>query len=427
MKIWQQRLKILLIASVMTVWTAGCGTTSKTTEKTITILASEHPWLDAVKPLLPEFEAKTGIKVRLSSVIEDQLTSKLTVPLTGEWPAPDVFMYRPLQEGKFLHKNGWIEPLEERIAKDSSFDRDDFAKSALGTAAIDGKLYGVPLVTEQEILYYRKDLLQKADLPVPKTIQDLEQAAKKLHDPARGIYGFVARGQQSALVTQASSFLYSEGGDFTSGNKATLNTPEAVLAFGTYGRLLRNFAPADAVKWSWPQAMDWFAQGKAAFYTDASSIYQNAANRETSKIADTIGYAPFPSGKAGSKPYNVTQWVLGMNAYSEHEQEAWEFMSWAVSKEIVLKIQQKGVPGARNSVWAKPEGTKGFPPELVDVIRQSAQTGIDHDRPVVMNVGDARTAAGAIVQAAIRNEDVQAAADAANQSLQAILDQEKLK
>jgi multiple sugar transport system substrate-binding protein len=339
-----------------------------------------------------------------------------------------VFMYRPLQEGKLFFKNGWLAPLDDYAKKDADYDFNDFSKSAIGSTTVDNKLAGIPIITEQEILYYRKDLLQKANLQVPKTLDELVAAAKKLHDPNNGIYGFVARGQRSPLVTQVSSFLYSEGADFMQGDKATVNTPEAIKAFTTYGTLLKDFGPPGVLNMSWPQAIGIFAQGKVAFYTDANSIYQNATDPEKSTIADKVGFAPFPAGKAGSKPYNITSWGLAMNAKTANKDAAWEFIKWATSKEIVLKTQQKGNPGARASVWEKPEGTTGFPPELVQVIKESSKGGVDHDRPVVISVGEARDAVGSIVlQVITGGGDVKAAADKANQELQAIIDKDKTK
>ncbi|UUZ97524.1 sugar ABC transporter substrate-binding protein [Paenibacillus sp. P25] len=380
-----------------------------------------------MKPPLPKFEEQTGMKVEVQSFFEDQLTQKLTVQFTTGSATPDVFMYRPLQEGKLFFKNGWVQPLDDYVNKDASYDFADFSKSAVGSTTVDKKLAGIPIITEQEILYYRKDLLQKAGIAVPKTMDELVAAVKKLHDPKNEIYGFVARGQRSPLVTQVSSFLYSEGADFMKDDKATVNTPEAIKAFSTYADLLKNYGPPGVLNMSWPQAIGIFAQGKVAFYTDANSIYQNATDPSKSTIADKVGFAVFPGGAGGSKPYNITSWGLAMNAKSANKDAAWEFIKWATSKEIVLQTQQKGNPGARLSVWDKPEGTTGFPADLVPVIKESSKGGVDHDRPTVISVGEARDAVGAIVLKAMTGEDIKGAADQANKELQAIIDKDKSK
>ncbi|CAH1228196.1 hypothetical protein PAECIP111891_06243 [Paenibacillus allorhizoplanae] len=426
---------------------AGCGNTSTKTEqattapgaaatanakpfagKTISLVTANHPWAEAIKPLLPDFEKETGIKVNVENFFEDQLTQKLTVQFTSGSATPDVFMYRPLQEGKLFYKNGWLQPLDEYAQKAKDYDFNDFSKSAIGSTTVDSKLAGIPIITEQEILYYRKDLLQKAGIAVPKTLEELTAAVKKLHDPKNEMYGFVARGQRSPLVTQVSSFLYSEGADFTTGEKASINTPEALKAFTTYGTLLKDYAPPGVLNMSWPQAFGIFAQGKVAFLTDANSLYQNATDPAKSKISDQVGFAVFPGGKAGSKPYSITSWGLAMNSKSANKDATWAFIQWATSKDIVLKTQQKGNPGARASIWDKPEGTTGFPAELVPIIKESAKTGIDHDRPTVISVGEARDAVGEIVQKVMSGEtNLQPVADKANQALQTIMDKDKTR
>jgi multiple sugar transport system substrate-binding protein len=393
--------------------------------KSITFVTANHPWGDAIKPLLPEFEAATGMKVNIQGFFEDQLTQKLTVQFNSGSETPDVFMYRPLQEGKLFYKNGWLQPLDDYVHADTSYDIADFTKQAVGSATVKGRLTGIPIITEQEILYYRKDLLNKAGVDVPETMDELVAAARKLHDPQHGIYGFVARGQRLPLVTQVSSFLYSEGGDFSKGDKATLNSDEAIKAFKTYGTLLKDYGPPGSLNMSWPQASAFFAEGKAALYTDANSIYRNITDPDKSKIVDQVGFSVFPAGKQGSRPYNITSWGLAMSTRAVDKEAAWAFIKWATSKDIVLKTQQKGNPGARSSVWDRSEGTTGFPASLVDVIKKSSKGGIDHDRPTVMNVGEARDAVGEIVQGVMTGEtNILETANKANQMLQAIMDKE---
>jgi len=403
----------------------GAGPDKPFQGKTLVFAAANHPWADAIKPLLPEFEAETGMNVIVQSYFEDQLTQKLILQLTSGTGTPDVFMYRPLQEGRMFDRNGWLEHLDGYVKQDSAYDWSDFSPQAVRSATVDGRLAGIPVVTEQGVLYYRKDLLRQAGIPVPKTLQELAEAARRLHDPASGIYGFVSRGQRSPLVTQVSSFLYSEGGDFTEGGKAAINSPEAIRAFKLYGGLLRDYGPPDVINMSWPQAIAFFAEGKAAFYTDATSIYHSVTDPGRSKVADKVGFAPFPAGSGGSQTYSITSWGMAMNPRTADKDAAWAFIRWATSKENVLAAQALGNTGARKSVWSLPEGTAAFPPELAAVIRGYGDTGIDHDRPVAVHVAEAREAVGEIVQRVMTGyPDIKEKADEQNAVLQSILDRE---
>ena len=45
--------------------------------KTITILMNEHPVLDGVRSLIPQFEEDTGIKVKVNDLAEDQFFDRM--------------------------------------------------------------------------------------------------------------------------------------------------------------------------------------------------------------------------------------------------------------------------------------------------------------------------------------------------------------
>jgi len=422
----RRTLSVLLVITLLLALGIGAAAADKPyAGTTIRVLFSNHPWTDAIRPFLPEFEELTGIKVQAESLFEDQLTQKLLVEFASGTSTIDVFMQRPLQEAKQFAKNGWYADLRPFVEKDPDFDLADFFPSALLAETVDGILTGIPIVTEQEIIYYRNDLFEEHGIKVPTTMEELEAAAKYFNDPANGFYGFVSRGQRSPAVTQFSSYLYSFGGNFHEDGKATLNTPEAIAAFTFYGDMLRNYGPPGVLNMSWPQALAIFAQGNAAMYTDASVFYSNLLDPNQSDVGDVVGFAQFPAGPAGSKPYSVVSWGVSMAATSRNKEAAWEFIKWATSKEMTLRTQARQVPSARTSAWDDPRGTAEFPPQLVEVILASSEGAMPFDRPNVIAVGEARDIVGTIIVTAIEGGDVKAVADQMNREYQDLLDREK--
>lgn len=415
---------------------AGCGSASKPVNSakpyagtTIRVLFANHPWTDAVKPLLAQFQQQTGITVKAESYGETQLSQKLTVEFVSGNSDIDVFMNRPLQDGQLFQKNGWYTDLKPYITDSSKtpadYDFSDFSAKAVSTTTIKGKLTAIPVVVEHEVLYYRKDLLQKAGLQVPKTLDELQRDAVLLNAPGDH-YGFVARGMQAAAVTQFSSYLYSEGGDWfdPATKKATLTTPQAIAAFNLYGKLLHDSGPPGVVNMNWPQAVAVFAQGKAALYTDADSIYNNVLDPSKSRVASDTGIAPFPAGPSGSVPYAVVPWSLSMSATAPHKGAAWEFIKWVTSKSITRTIQGgSAVPEARTSVYKDPAGVAKFPADYV-ATAQAEANGRSFDRPYIVQVVQARDIIGSVIVASIQGQDVTAAADKANTQFQALLDKE---
>ncbi|PLS18778.1 ABC transporter substrate-binding protein [Bacillus sp. M6-12] len=401
----------------------GGGSKEEKKPAELRVVGANHPWTEAIEPLIPEFEKETGIKVKLEKYFEDQLTQKLSTEFTSGSKSIDVYMIRPLQEGKLFNINGWADDISS-YTSDAEWDIKDFSPSSIDSLKADEKMFGIPLVTEREILYYRKDIFEKNNLTPPKTLEEVKAVAEKLNDPKNDFYGIVSRGQRSPSVTQFSSYLYGFGGDFFVDGKAALDTPEAIEAFKFYGSMLKDYGPPGVLNMSWPQASGLFGQGKAAMYTDADSIYPNLLDPAKSTVGDKVGFVEFPSGPNGQHPYNVTSWGLAMNPKSEHKDASWEFLKWATSKEIVGKIQSTGVPGPRQSVWDSPDGTKSFPEELVAVINKSNEMGKEYDRPLVIKVNEARDIIGGVIVAAISGKDVEKAAKDANKQFQELLDRE---
>jgi multiple sugar transport system substrate-binding protein len=417
----------LAVAAAVGLSACGGGGEDSAGSKTVRVTLANHVWTENIKKALPEFEKESGLKVELTQLGEDQLSDQYNVKLNAGTSELDVMMYRPLQEGKQFAKNGYLADLTEKVKSNQEWDWSDFQPGPVQATTYEEKVVGVPLITEQEVLYYRKDLLEKAGYTnPPKTLDELKEMAAKIQAANPGVAGFVARTGKSPAVTQFSSFLYSFGGDWVDeSGKAAVSTPEAKEAYAFYGGLIKDHGPANvSTDMGWPEAMAIFTQGKAAFYTEANSLYKNATDPAKSKVSDTVGFAAFPEGPAGSKPYSIPSWALGVNEASENQDNAWKFIEWATSKAQTLENQKAGVPGGRTSVAADPEATATYPKDLVEANAAMAQNSVGHDRPEVVKVAEAREIVGQPIVDAITGKDAAASADAANEAFQKFLDDE---
>ena len=387
-----------------------------------------HVWTENIKSVIPEFEKDTGIKVEYTQMGEDQLSDQYNVKLNAGSSELDVMMYRPLQEGKLFAQNGWMYDLTSYVKQNAEWDWADYQPGPVEATTFEGKVVGVPIITERQALYYRKDLLAASGFTAPpKTMEELEAMAKKISEDNPGIAGFVARTGRAAAVTQFSSFLFSYGGDFDNGSgTATLNTPEAQAAYEMYGGLINKYGPQNvSTDMSWSEAMAIFTQGLAAFYPEADVLYKNATDPEKSKISDVVGFAQFPAGPAGSYTYNIPSWALGINGASKNADNAWKFIEYVTNKTQDLKNFQDGVTSARTSSWENPDATKQFPADLAEASLASAKTGIGHDRPIVIKVPQAREIVGQPIVDGITGKDVAASLVTAQKEYQAFLDSEK--
>ncbi len=374
---------------------------SRAENVTLRFVAANHPYLDAIKPLLPEFEKQTGIKVAVESYEDIHLTPKLTVEFTSNASTIDVFMSRPLQEINLFNRNKWYEPLNNYINDKKMTAKDwnwaDFPQSARQAVTYEKTICSVPLVTEWQVVFYRKDLFQKAKLKPPKTMAELEAAAAKLNNPAAGMYGIVSRGQGNAGVTQLSSYIFNYGGDFIKNGKCVIDSPATVRAIRFYGKLLKNYGPPGCTNMSWPQAQALFASGKVAMWTDASTLMSGLVDPGKSVVADKVGVAMFPAGPAGNHPFMVVSWSLAIPAQSKNKAAAWKFVEWATSKKISVQAQLAGLTMARSSVWNDPLVKDKINPELAMTAKKTGPIATPYDRPLMSAVSEARDAIGEVL------------------------------
>jgi multiple sugar transport system substrate-binding protein len=384
-------IPLILLLVVLGAAMAGAQATE------IRVLLANHPYGEVLKAAVPEFEQASGVTVNLESLQESQLTTKLTTEFATSSSSVDVFMTRPLQEAKMFYKNGWYAPL-------SGYDFSDFPRTAVNAATFGNKAYLVPLVSEWEVLYYRKDLLKKAGLPVPSTLAALEAAAKKLTDPSAGIAGFASRGKGAAAVTQLSSFLYTFGGLYLDKGAAAFDSKPALDAVRFYGRMLSLYGPQGVTSLSWENIMPLFQAGKVAMWTDASVFYGQIVDPAKSQIpAESVGIATFPSGTKPSTPYSVVSWGMAMAKQSKNKDAALKFLAWATSKDLARRGMLANITMSRTSVWSDPEILARMNKDLVDSRAYAAKNGFPYDRPYMSAVGEARDRIGELIIASINS------------------------
>ena len=394
--------------------------------ESIRFVALNTPLIEGIKSLIPAFEKETGIKVVVEQFAEDQLSQKLAVELTAGSDL-DVYLTRPLNEARLFKKNNWCTDLAPFYANDAEYDFKDFTPGSIQSTTVDGVQIAIPMMTEVQVVFYRKDILEQHGLKPPETFEDIETIAKKVTDRDKEMYGVLMRGQASPLVTQLSSYLYGFGGDWfdRATMKATFDTPEAIKAIEFYGGLLRKYGPPGAPNMSWPQMMAIYYQGKGVLYIDASSHFPILLDPKKSNMAEKTGIALFPAGPAGRKIFDITAWGLGIYSKSTKKDAAWKFIRYMSSKKSMAHIQGNyAVETSRQSAYADPEGTKMFPADWIKAVKDSAPYGVGYDRPLVTAVQEARDILGAAVVAVMEGKDATEAAKRANQRFQEILDRE---
>ena len=166
--------------------------------ESISIAVIPASYFDNLGTLIPQFEALTGVKVRVEKVPPGQIRQKAMLDLSSKTRTYATHAADPMYYPLYV-ANKWVDPLD-RYLSDSSltdpawFNYDDILKAWRDADSIDGKPYGIPYDGEVTVQVYRKDLYDQKGLKPAETFDELLSNAKALHDPANRVYGLALRG-----------------------------------------------------------------------------------------------------------------------------------------------------------------------------------------------------------------------------------------
>lgn len=259
-----------------------------------------------------------NVTVEVVWVPGDYEGAKLPAGLLSD-KGPDVYEDHP---SVAMVKAGQVEPLDDLVPADV---KADFYPQDLAVNTINGKLYGIKMIDDMGLLYYRKSLLQGAGLQPPKTMDDLIAAAKKLNTGRQKGLFIGNDGGVAALNTIAPWSAGSEMLDET-GTKVVFNNDRTVAAFkkvkelNDSGALLIG-APTD---WWDPSA---FTQGLAAMQW--TGLWAMPGIKKG--VGDDFGVVPWPALDAQGKPTTFwAGWSECVNPKGEHKNvaEAKKFVQW---------------------------------------------------------------------------------------------------
>jgi len=395
------------------------------------VLLSQNIWQQVIVTQLPEFERLTGIKLVTEVYPQAKLWDVLETALREPGQA-DVFMTVPGLDGLRLVISGLVHPVNEFLQDPTltapEYKWVDFLPRARAAMQIRGAILGPPIMGEHLALLYRKDVFKQYQVGVPRTLDELEAAARFLHSKPMGPrgepgVGIVCRGKGAAATSLYAATLHAMGGTWLDGSgRPTIKGPQSLAALRWLGRLLGSYAPPNITGFDWEEASALFLDGRAAMYIEGSSVYPLIEQSDKSRVAGKTGYALFPSGPAGPGT-TVAVRGLAIAKRSVNPKAAWLFLQWASGSEMVRRALLGDVLVGRESVWQDSSLWSGdIPSDLVQSFREAGQIGTPNWAPPLSAVTAAREAVGKVITAAIRGEDLRAAVDEADRRLNEILD-----
>src|SRR5271154_815654 len=321
-------------------------------DTTLTIATVNNGQMIQMQKLTDDFTtANPDIKLNWVTLEENVLRQKVTTDIATKGGQFDVLTIGTY-EVPIWAKKGWLVPLDKLGA---DYDVDDLLPAIRAGLSYDGKLYAAPFYGESSMVMYRTDLMDKADLKMPKkpTWEFIRQAADKMTDKSAGVYGICLRGKpgwgenMAFLTATANSF---GARWFDEKWEPQFNTPEWKATLDYYVALLKADGPPGASANGFNENLALFNDGKCGMWIDAT-VAASFVTGKDSKVADKVGFALAPDNGLGKRGNWLWAWSLAVPAGTAKADAAEKFISWATSKHYLDLVASK--EGIANVDYAK--------------------------------------------------------------------------
>lgn len=355
------------------------------------IFLSKSPRADLLLGRHHEFEELTGIKVAGEQVPEQQFRQKFTIEFASGRPSFDVVNVAPHVQKRMLGKTKWLLDLRPLLADaeqtSPDFDIADFFGPAMQFATHpDGRLDMIMHNADYNILFWNKELFAAKGVAYPRSLAEMAEAAKALHDPKRGIAGYVGRGIKNANTATWSALLLGWG-RYGIDPDLTVHTtsPEAVESAQLYQTLMRDYAPPGVIGFNWNESQTTFAQGRAAMWLDATGFAQPLEDPSKSRVVGKVGYGVVPPGPKAHYS-GLSGDALAIPAGSTRKGAAWLYIQWACGKDMMARQLSTGAgapPRQSSYVRTKADPKSTVPAEWLDAVRESSAIARPHHPQIV--------------------------------------------
>lgn len=282
------------------------------------------PASDAV---IKAFEEKfPNIKVEQREMPSDtgQSHDQYVTAFSSQSAEIDVFNADVIWPAEFAQANYALE-LDRFIEKDG-INLEEYFPGTVQAGKFDGKQWAMPQYTDAGVFYYRTDIV---DTP-PETWDDLIAQSEELKGEEGTEFGYLMQAAQyEGLITNAIEFIASYGGEVVNdNNEVVVDSPETVKALEKMKEVVgSDFVPSNILNFMEIETENAWIEGKSVFARNWPYLMSSSNDEERSNVVDNVEMTTMPAGDEGSASA-LGGWMTMINRYSEHPEEAWEFVKF---------------------------------------------------------------------------------------------------
>ncbi len=365
----RRREVLAIVAAVATVAVvAGCGSSSggPVTLNWYVFPEPSGSFQAAATNCSKASGGRYNIKINFLSTSSDQQRVSLVRRLAANDSSIDILAMDVDWTAEFATAR-WIVPVPAGLAAQI---RSQDLPGPVRTATVNGRLWAVPINSNTQLLWYRKDLVPRPPRTWNQMIDDAEQLAKQ------GKPHFIEDqgAQYEGLTVWFNSLVNSAGGQIIAGNDQVVVGRSAEIAATIMRRLANSPAADPSLNVTQEgQADTAFDHGNAAFEINYPFVWQSAKATGPS-VAKEMGYAPFPQVIPGVTPrVSIGGYNLGISSHSKHPA-----LAFAAARCLIQPVNQSrnaikgGLAPVLSSIYGQPAFAKAYP--FHQLIKQQLQT-----------------------------------------------------
>jgi multiple sugar transport system substrate-binding protein len=339
-----KKLAFILVAIALFAFSFGCSSSSisssASSNQKVTLRYGiwDKNQLPALQTIADDFHKKNPnitIKIEVTPPADNAYWTKLETAAQGG-SLPDLFWMNGPNSIKY-ESNGILMPIDD-LTKSGAIDPKNYPSSLVDLYTYNKTLYGVPKDFDTIALWYNKKLFDDAHVPYPTsswTWTDLQNAAQKITDKSKGIYGIAA-----PLYNQEGFYntIYQNDGYVITPDdkKSGYDQPATIEGLKFWTDLIQKGESPTQAQMTDNTAESLFESGKVAMIYSGSWMSIEYAQNEYTK--DKVNLTVLPQGKKRAVMIHGLANVI--SAKTKYPEQAKKFLAYLGSKDAAM-VQAK--------------------------------------------------------------------------------------
>lgn len=303
---------------------------------------------DLMRALFADYMAvNPGVTVKLEvgGASSDLHQKYLNMVLTARDSTLDVFLIDVIRPAQFAGA-GWAEPLDRYLGAEQKNVMARYLPAYREANTVNGQIYALPALADSLFLYYRKDLLQKYQLPVPANWPELAATAKKIQaaEGSSQLQGLSFQGK--AVEGAVCTFLlpyWSQGGEIISDGKIAFDRGKAEAGLNMWQDMVRQgVAKVNISEVSTDDTRKEFQAGRVIFAVNWGYAWNHFQSGVDTKVAGKVGVVKLPAMPGGQSVSCMGGWNWAVSAFSKNKEASVQLVRWMSSPEVSKRLAIKG-------------------------------------------------------------------------------------